>query len=93
MAAYGASGSSRRTGKAEWKAAEGPREDRIPTTLRLLLLQGGFRTLFASLRFVPWSLLTEETHCSFCFTKGLNIRKTEAAYPRLLYHTAAFVLK
>lgn len=82
----------------EWEKQNGklqrdPREDRIPTTLRLLLLQSGFRTLFASLRFVPWSLLTEEIHCSFCFTKGLNIRKTEAAYPRLMYHTAAFVLK
>ena len=25
--------------------------------------------------------------------KGLSIRKTEAAYPRLMYYTAAFVLK
>ena len=42
--------------KQNGKLQRDPRDGRLPTTLRLLLLQGGFRTLFASLSFVHWSL-------------------------------------
>lgn len=42
--------------KQNGKLQRGPTEGGIPTILRLLLLQSGFRTLFASLRLVHWSL-------------------------------------
>lgn len=79
--------------EAEWEAAERPHGRWNSDNTQAAPSPEWLQNTFASLRLVHWSLNRGNPPAAFVFMKGLSIRKTEVAYPRLMYYTAAFVLK